>query len=175
MSENLIHQKGLYQKHLVQRIIQIPFIKMTNNVEQIFIDYANENIMNQCEKEGYISDHSCKVISYSGGKITSSDIYYNVVFEFMICYPFEGMTFDCKVQSITKIGIKAVLSNDDIKNPFTIFASYLHNPSIFQNTNTMSNDENTKYKINDIIKVRVLGHRFEINDSTIHVLVEIIE
>ena len=26
---------------------------MTNNVEQIFIDYANENIMNQCEKEGY--------------------------------------------------------------------------------------------------------------------------
>lgn len=174
MQSNLLHQRGLYQKQLINHKIKIPFEQISKNVEEYFIDYAKNNIMNQCEKEGYISDHSCKIINYSIGKTISSYVIYDVLFEFMVCYPYEDMTFNCKVQSITKIGIKGILTHDPVKNPFIIFASYLHNPSIFDQDNSNQSNENRKYNIGDIVNVRVLGHRFEINDPSIYVLVEII-
>ena len=171
MAQNLLYQPGLYQKQFIKKTIKIPFYLVSENIEKLFIDYAKENIMNKCEKEGYVSDHSCKIVSYSAGKNISSCLYYDVLFEFMVCYPCEDMNFNCKIQSITKIGIKAVLTHDDTKNPFVIFASYLHNPKLFENSN---DEENNPYNIGDILHVRVLGHRFEINDPSIYVLVEVI-
>ena len=173
MQSNLLNQRGLYQKQLIRHKIKIPFEKITDTIENYFIDYAKEHIMNQCEKEGYISNHSCKIVNYTIGKSVSSYLIYDVLFEFMVCYPYEDMTFDCKIQNITKIGIKGVLSHDSEKNPFVVFASYLHNPSIFEESNEQSN-EISKYNIGDNIHVRVLGHRFEINDPSIYVLVEIL-
>ena len=174
MQSNLLYQRGLYQKQLVRHKIKIPIEKISENLAQLFIEYAKNNIMNQCEKEGYISDNTCKIVSFSAGKTVSSDIIYDVLFEFMVCYPYEDMTFNCKIQNITKIGIKGVLTHDELKNPLVIFASYLHNPSIFDQTETQSSNESSKYNIGDIIYVRVLGHRFEINDPSIYVLVEIL-
>ncbi len=93
----------------------------------------------------------------------------------MISFPYEGMTFQCKIQRITKIGIKVILSHDEKQNPFVVFASYLHNPTIFENDQYSNNDVISKYQVGDDIHVRVLGHRFEIHDPSIYVLAEIIE
>ena len=175
MESNLIHQRGLYQKSLIRRKIQVAFHEIEDNLEQMFLRHAQTSILNQCEKEGYIAEHGCKIISYSGGKTTDSFIQYDVLFECMICYPSEDMVFQCKVQSITKIGIKGVLTHDEIKNPIVVFASYLHNPSIFKGENILSNHENSPYIVRDSIDFRVLGHRFEIHDPHIYVLGEIID
>ena len=78
------------------------------------------------------------------------------------------MIFRCIVQSITKIGIKAVISSDENENPIVVFASHLQNPSIFENENDV------KYNVGDKIDVKVISHRFEIHDPSIYVLVEII-
>ena len=175
MEENLLHQKGLYQKQLVQYKISIPFESITtNNLEELFIEYAENNIMNQCEKQGYIASHGCKIISYSCGNIISSKIHYDVLYEFMICLPYEDMTFKCKIQTITKIGIRGVLTHDENKNPFVVFASYLHNSNIQQTENQTFDEKTNTYKEGDVILIRVIGHRFEINDPSIYVLAEII-
>lgn len=172
---NLIHQRGLYQKQVLSRKIQIPFHQLDSDLNTLFIEYAQKHITNQCEKEGYISDHSIEVVSYSAGKTFSSFVQFDVLFECMISFPYEGMTFQCKIQSITKIGIKGILSHDEKQNPFVVFASYLHNPTIFENDQYSNNDVISKYQVGDDIHVRVLGHRFEIHDPSIYVLAEIIE
>ena len=176
MEVNLLHQKGLYQKQLIQYKLSIPFESLTNNnLEEIFLNYAKENIMNKCEKQGYIASHGCKIISYSSGKSVSSKIEFDVLFEFMVTLPYQDMTLQCKIQNITKIGIRGVLSHDEEKNPIVVFASYLHNPDVLRDSNIQSFDENEKaYKEGDIINILVMGHRFEINDPSIYVLAKII-
>ena len=78
--------------------------------------------MNRCLKEGYISDNHIKIISYSAGKMIKDIALFDVIYEFNVCYPNEGMQFRCKIQSITKIGIKGILSDDEEKNPIVVFA-----------------------------------------------------
>jgi DNA-directed RNA polymerase subunit E'/Rpb7 len=167
MTESL-QQPGLYQNQIISQSIHVPFQNLYNDLNEIFMNYMQKNVMNRCAKEGYISNRNCKVITYSAGRTVSSMVEFKVQFEVDVCYPYENMKLQCYIQSITKIGIKAILSNDETENPIVVFASYLHNPSIFER------NMNSEYKVGDQIQVRVLGHRFEINDPSIYVLAEII-
>lgn len=173
MDNSLTEQSNLYAKQLVHKKIAIPFHKLQQNIEEMFLKYASQFIINKCSKEGYISDKSFSVISYSAGVTSASNIEFDVVFEFMVCLPSEGMIIDCKIESVTKIGIKAILSHDEEKNPIVVFASHLHNPTIFDEDDENNNSE-TKFKEGKHIKIKVVGHRFEINDPSIYVLGEII-
>ena len=165
---DLLQQNGIFEKQLIHYKVEIPFQKLHMDLESQFISYAENHIMNQCEKEGYISNQDCKVVSYSAGKSYKSLVCYDVLYEFQVCFPYENMIFRCIVQSITKIGIKAVISSDENENPIVVFASHLQNPSIFENENDV------KYNVGDKIDVKVISHRFEIHDPSIYVLVEII-
>ena len=114
-----------------------------------------------------------KIINYSIGKTISSYVIYDVLFEFMVCYPYEDMEIMCKVDSVTKIGIKAILSNDEKKNPIVIFASRIHNTKFFESNNgENSGSESLEGKI---IKVKLIGSRFEVNDTYLSILGGIIE
>ena len=76
----------------------------------------------------------------------------------MICHPVEGMLIECTTKTITKAGIHAeVLTEDDIV-PVTVFIARDHH-----NTNKYFNS----IKENMKIMVKVLGVRFELNDSYI--------
>ena len=71
------------------------------------------------------------------------------------------MNVDCKIINITKIGIRAIIS--DVNNPIILFISREHNQ-----------DKNFEdYTINQIINVRILGTRFEIYDTYISAIAEI--
>ena len=179
MESNLTNQDGLYIKQYVDQKICIPFQQLQPNIEEQFIHYAKKHIMNKCSKEGYISNHAFQVVSYSAGKTNSHHVEYNVVFEFHVCHPYEGMILRCKIQSVTKIGIKGILSHDDKENPIVVFASHLHNPSIFDDVESSNNDDTeipsaSGFTEGQIIQIKVIGHRFEINDPSIYVLAEII-
>ncbi len=163
-----LQQPGLYQNQIICQKIHVPFQYLHNDLNKIFMNHMENKVMNQCEKEGYISSRNCKVVTYSAGRTVSSIVEFKVHFEVDVCYPCENMRLQCYVQSITKIGIKAILSNDETENPIVVFASYLHNPTIFER------NMNSEYKVGDQIQVRVLGHRFEIHDPSIYVLAEII-
>ena len=51
---NLIHQRGLYQKQVLSRKIQIPFHQLDSDLDTLFIEYAQKHITNQCEKDTHV-------------------------------------------------------------------------------------------------------------------------
>jgi len=73
-----------------------------------------------------------------------------------------------------------VISSNNRNNPITVFANRLHNEDIIMKDNSIefaqeTNSSNHIYGENDIIKIQVIGHRFEVNDSSIYILGRIIE
>jgi len=175
-----LDKQPIYTKQLITKKIKIPFSKLNNSVEKLFKEHAEKHIVGKCSKEGYISTRQIKIIQYSAAKCVSSDTIYDVLFEFDVYNPYEGQELYLKITNITKIGIKAVISTNERENPITVFASRLHNEDIAMKDNNIEiNNEdgvNTHiYGENDIIKVRVIGHRFEINDSSVYVLGRILE
>jgi hypothetical protein len=72
-----------------------------------------------------------------------------------------------------------VISTNSRVNPVTVFASRLHNEGIIMKDDNIELEQdvyNSKdvYSENDIIRVKVIGYRFEINDSSVYVLGKII-
>jgi hypothetical protein len=152
----------LYTEAIIQEKIKIQFNKVSNNMTKFFETYAEKRIESKCRNEGYIRMGSSSVLSYSTGLLSSDNIVYNVVYSVDVCYPYENMEIKCKIKNITKIGIRAVISEHN--NPIVLFISREHNPD----------KDFDQYKENQIIKVKVLGHRFELNDEYISVIGELL-
>jgi DNA-directed RNA polymerase subunit E'/Rpb7 len=180
MNEQLLQSQEIYNRELVSKKVIIPFSELSTNLRQQFVQYAFKNFVGKCCKEGYISNKNIKIIKYSAPKALSSEVLFNVLFEFDIFNPYEGQEIYATVLNVTKIGIKGVVEHDERKNPVTVFASR------FQNAHVIMKDENMKdldyddtdmtiYGEGDIIKVKVIGYRFEINDTSVYVLGEIIK
>jgi len=178
---NDLLNQNIYNKEIITFKIKFKFNEINKYLENKFIDYAKKNIMGKCHKEGYISNNYVNIIEYSSAMLESCYCYFDVQYEFMVCYPYEGMIINCKIQNITKIGVKAVLSDNENENPVVIFASRIHNESILSNTDIDEFEEeaevpsNDIIKINGIIKIKVIGYRFEINDPYLSVLAEIVK
>jgi DNA-directed RNA polymerase subunit E'/Rpb7 len=131
-------------------------------MEYYFKKHAIRHIEGKCRKEGFIRPNSIKVISYSTGLLQADNVVYDVVFSADVCYPCEDMIIKCKIINITKIGIRAIIS--EIHNPIVLFISREHNAS--------KNFED--YEEGNVINIKVIGHRFELNDEYISVIGEII-
>ena len=182
VSEDLMKQ-NIYNAEILNFKVKFKFNDLTQNLNEKFIQYARKNIMGKCHKEGYISNNHIRIIEYSSALLDGHNVYFNVKYEFMVCYPYEGMVLSCKIQNITKIGVKGVLSEDDNENPVIVFASRIHNESILSDVDEMDEENNedvdrdkiNSIKINNIMKVKVIGFRFEINDPYLSVLGEIIK
>jgi hypothetical protein len=119
----------------------------------------------KCIKEGYVKNNSLKLKTYSSGELFADKILFETVFECLITNPVESMTIDCVAKSITKVGIRADLHLNDNSSPYIIFIArdhHHHNPLF------------VKVKENDILNVRVIGQRFELNDKFISVIAELV-
>lgn len=160
--EKQLDVDNLYTESIIQEKIKIQFNKVSNNMTRYFESYAEKKMEHRCRNEGYIRAGSSSVISYSTGLLNSDSIIYNVVYSVDVCYPYESMEIECKIKNITKIGIRAVITEHN--NPIVLFISREHNPD----------KDFDQYKENDYIKVKVLGHRFELNDEYISVIGELI-
>lgn len=160
--EKLIDSDKLYTQAIIQEKIKIPFIKMSNNMTRFFENYAEKRIERKCRNEGYVRMGSASVLTYSTGLLTSDSIIYNVAYTVDVCFPYENMEIECKIKNITKIGIRAVISEQN--NPIVMFISREHNPD----------KDFDQYKESQIINVKVLGHRFELNDEYISVIGELL-
>lgn len=155
MNENIFH------KELIQEKINITFDKMGRNLKLYFEDYFINNIEGKCRNEGFIKQGTSKVINYSSGLLNSNEVIYDVTYEADVCTPYEGMIIKCIIKNINKIGIRAVISNEN--NPIMAFISREHNPS-------KSFDD---YKEEENITIKMLGHRYELNDDYITIIGEI--
>ena len=87
-----------------------------------------------------------------------------VLFECLICRPSEGMKLKVIVKNITKAGIRAEYKDKD--SPVIVFISrdHVYNNKFF-----------TSINIDDIIYVKVIGVRYELNDEFISVIAKLID
>ena len=119
-------------------------------------------ISGKCIEEGYVQPNSIEIKSYSVGNLKSNLIEFHVVFECKTYNPAEGSWIsNCKVQSVTKAGIHANTFDRNNNIPATVFVirDHFSENKYFQDI-----------KEDDLIDIKVIGTRFELNDRCVEVL-----
>ena len=155
---------NIYFKSILEKTIYLGLNNINSNLEKNILTILKENFEGKCTNDGYIKNESIKVITYSSGIIINGNIRFNVVFECMICYPVEGMKLECVVKNITKAGLRCELNEN--KSPLIIFVARDHH---------YKNLEFNNINENDLINVKIIGQRFELNDINICVISEFLE
>ena len=156
---------GIFSSAMISKRVPLNIVHIGDNIKQALEKKVAFDIEGKCIVEGYVKPGSCRVQSYSSGELSSGDVMFDVVVECQVCCPVEGMHIDCIAKNITEsAGIKA--ETEEEPSPVVIYVARDHH---FNNTNF------TKVKPGDKIKVRVIGQRYELNDSYISVIAELIE
>jgi len=154
----------LYSKGVISKKITIPYDKITNDIQRLLLSKIIKRYEDKCILEGYIKKNSCKLLQYSSGIMEANKVKFDIMFECEICFPVEGMYIDCVVKNITKAGIRAEI--DEEKSPVIVFLARDHH---------FKHPTFAKLSEGDIINVRVVGQRFELNDNFISVIAEMEE
>lgn len=152
----------LFHKQLIHEKLLVPYSSIGSDMSSYFQSYVQTYIEGKCRNEGYIKNNASKVINYSAGLLYGSKVEFIVVFEVETCMPYEDMELDCIIKNINKIGLRCIIQEEN--NPMNIFISNEHNVNV----------DMERYNENETIRVKVLGHRFELNDTFISIIAEII-
>ena len=157
------NQMYIYSKSLLTRNITLPITIIGRNIKETIEHVINDHYEGKCLVEGYIKPKSSKIITFSSGVIAGDNISFEVVFECMICNPVEGMNVMCVAKNITKAGIRAE-SATETPSPIVVFIARDHH---FNNNKFINIHEG------DMLQIRVIGQRFELNDSYISIIGEL--
>jgi len=155
---------GIYQQNILYKLVSIPFNKVGNNIAELINGKLIERFEGKCINEGFVKNNSIRLLNYSSGEIKGKNVLFTVTFECLICRPVEGQRFRCVVKNITKAGIRA--ETDELKSPVVVFVARDHHHN---------NEKFTELEVNDTINIRVIGIRYELNDSYISVIAEYVE
>ena len=155
---------NLYFKSILEESIYINLNTINLNLEKTILNIIKNNFEGKCSNNGYIKKDSIKLVSYSSGIISGNNIKFNIIFECFICYPTDGMIISCNVINVTKAGLRCELNENN--SPLVVFVAKDHH---------YNNVEFNDIRENDIIKVKILGQRFELNDNYICVIAEFLE
>ena len=154
---------NIYTSILTHDNIYIDNNNITRDLENTLLEMLKYKVEGKCSIEGYIKPNSIKIKQISEGNLYANYIEFMVTYTCLAAYPVESQKISCKVKSITKVGIRAEI-DDDI-SPFIIFLARDHHYNV---------PEFGNLKEDDIINIRVLGQRFEINDINICIIAEYI-
>jgi len=158
--------QSIYSRCLLTRKIVLPINVIGKNLDDVIENYIQNNFEGKCVVEGYVKPNSSKIIRYSSGVIERGNkIVFEVVFECDICLPVEGMLMNCVVKNVVKAGVRAEIANE-VPTPVIVFIAKDHHYNMQQ-----FND----IQVGDIINVRVIGQRFELNDKYVSVIGELVK
>ena len=150
-----------YTNQLIQRVINIPFNKVTKNIKDVLHEKIKSDIEGKCTREGYVRPDSIKIIQYSNGMLEDDAITYTVLFTCDLFYPSMDMTLKCRVHTNTKEGVTAITSFNEPTPPFIVNIVKNYHPS---------NERVVSFKKGDIFTCIVKAFRSEINDSYINII-----
>ena len=156
----------IYTKSVITKKIVIEFKNIGKNIQNILLEKLKECFEGKCISYGYIKRSSINIMNYSSGKIDGSNVIYEVLFSADICSPIKGLELMGRVKSITKAGIRAVAITKDTDNPIIIFIArdFKYQEQQFQ-----------EIEINDKIKILVIGSKFDLNDTNIYIIADLIK
>ena len=154
---------SLYIKNIISKKISIPIKYVGTNIAEILEQILSNNFEGKCSIEGYVKRGSIKIITFSSGTIVGNCIIFTVVFEYLVCNPPQGMRISCAVKNITNAGILAHTDEGEY-SPLNIFIARDHHYNVAYFS---------ELKEGDIIMVRVIGQRFELNDPFVSIIGEL--
>ena len=163
-SKKMTFKQNIYNDILITKKILIDINYIGKNIKQTLERILISKHNGKCIEEGFVKPDSVKIISHSSGKIEGCKILFEVVFECKVCSPVEGMIIECLAKNVTKAGIKAEV--DEKPSPLIIFLARDHHQ-----TSKYFNSVN----VDDNIKVRVIGQRFELNDDYVSIIAELVD
>jgi DNA-directed RNA polymerase subunit E'/Rpb7 len=151
----------MFTQVVLKEQILVPFVRCYS-LKRYFLSYAKDKIEGKCRNEGYVSIGSVTVLNYSCGLLFADSVSFDVTYQADVCKPEVDQIVPCKIIHNTKIGIRGLYQEGN--NPIIFFVSREHNP-----------DKNfEEYAIGQTIQVKLLGTRFELNDTAISAIAEII-
>lgn len=153
---------GIYSVNILTRKVALSIQEVGSNITQLLEEKLKQDYEGKCVQEGFIKSNSIRIIQYTSGMVEGNLVYFTVIFECLICLPVEGMKFKTVVKDITLAGIRS--ETRESYSPVDVFVARDHN---------YDNKRFNSVKEGDIITVRVIGHRYEINDKRIAVLADI--
>jgi DNA-directed RNA polymerase subunit E'/Rpb7 len=157
---------GVYIKSLLTTRVVLAIGEIGQNIRQNLEKKIAAKVEGKCGIDGYIQPKSVVVKTYSNGLVNTGFVEFQVVFECMICRPVEGMLIECVAKTITKAGIHAEVIGKHGEVPITAHIARDHN----------YNDARfSEVKEKDVIRVKVIGVRFELNDPCIDVIGKVVE
>ena len=154
---------SLYVKNIISKKLSVPIKYVGTNIAEILEQILSSNFEGKCCVEGYVKRGSVKIITFSSGTVLGNCVIFTVVFEYLVCNPPQGMRISCAVKNITNAGILAHIDEGEY-SPLNIFIARDHHYNI---------PYFSELKEKDIIMVRVIGQRFELNDPFVSVIGEL--
>ena len=157
---------NLFGNTLLEKRVVLPITEINSELETNLLNSIKKRLDGKCIEEGWVLASSIVIEQYSAGNLTSSGVEFIVVFRCKICCPVEGMVLDAIISDITKAGVHAFALAENGQKPLNLYIlrdhEYLH---------PLFSDE-TKMKRNAPITVKIVGIRYELNDSSIHAIAE---
>jgi DNA-directed RNA polymerase subunit E'/Rpb7 len=154
---------SLYIKNVISKKLSVPIKYVGTNIAEILEQILSSNFEGKCCIEGYVKRGSVNIITFSSGNILGNCVIFTVVFEYLVCNPPQGMRISCAVKNITNAGILAHVDDSEY-SPLNIFIARDHHYNI---------PYFSELKEKDIIMIRVIGQRFELNDPFVSVIGEL--
>ena len=160
------YNKSIYNRNILSRKVYMNINEIGSNLHENLEKKLVTMLEEKCAVEGFIKGSSIKLITYSSGTVGHKNIEFTTSFECLICKPVEGMIVsNCVVKNNTKAGIRAELK-DETHRPLIIFVSRDHN---------YKSELFSKLNDNDIISVKIIGIRYELNDNSICAIAELVD
>ena len=156
-------ERSVYELSLLTRTVVLPMNSIGENLTEIIAQSMVSKFEGKCVVEGFIKHGSINIVTHSSGLISGDNVSFEVVFQCSICFPVEGMVINCVAKNITKAGITAE-SSDETPSPFIAF--------IIRDHHNM-NEQFSNIKEKDKFSVRVIGQRFELNDTQVSIIGEL--
>lgn len=162
-----------YSECLTSKKVTIPFIEVSSHaakgsITQMIRTYISTQIENKCTVDGFVHPNTCKILSHSSGLLQGPNVVFDVAYSCSVFLPCEGAILVCRVKSVTSAGILAGINGASVVNPVIVYILREHHAS-----------DSDKYFISirpdAVVRVKVIGHRFELNDKHVSVIGELIQ
>lgn len=163
MEKGKTRRRGNYILNVLTRRVVLPFKALGNNITELILENLVDEYEGKCVKEGFIKKNSIRIINFTTGKLKSTSVIFNVNFECLVCSPVEGMTMKVLVKNVTKAGLRCEIKGGS--SPVIVFIARDHH----YKSKNFSN-----IKVDDEIIIRVVGIRYELNDTYISIIGELV-
>jgi DNA-directed RNA polymerase subunit E'/Rpb7 len=156
----------IYIASILQTKISVKIVNIRESILETLASKLLDMVGNKCIEDGYISSHNIHILIHSEGTIHFDEIVYHLTYRCNIAQPVDGMVFKAKVKTITKAGIHSQVFDDYGHVPMTVY---------------ILNDQNCPnalfhaVKDTDHILIKVITTRYELLDSSISVIANLLQ